>query len=61
MEDVFVIIIFVTMVGIGYFLGTTSESYSNKEELNSVGIERIAHCSNAHSNWNEIVWIKEVK
>lgn len=30
-------------------------------ELNSVGIERIARCeintSNCHSNWNEIVWI----
>lgn len=27
--------------------------------LHSVGIERIEHCHNAHSNWNEIVWINK--
>lgn len=27
--------------------------------LHSVGIERIEHCHNAHSNWNEIVWMNK--
>lgn len=30
-----------------------------KSVLREVGIERIEKCHNVHSNWYEIVWIKE--
>ena len=34
---------------------------TSNRTLEQAGIDRIAYCCNAYSNWYEIVWIKEGK
>lgn len=52
-------------LSIGFLLGTMISSAANSERtakmLNSVGIERIEKCHNVHSNWSEIVWMKDTE
>lgn len=44
---------------IGGCIGGCCVDSNHEYTLRQVGIERIEHCHNVHSNWFEIVWKEE--